>query len=102
PSNQVANANVICQTIVSANRGWALDANNGILAFYIVPPVNSMRLTITPAGSNVNLSWGNAQAILQSSPAIDPQNWTDIAGPGLTNSVQPASSTRLYRLIQRL
>jgi hypothetical protein len=101
-NNQVANANAICETIVYGNRGWALDGNNGMLAFYIVPPVNSMKLNIVNSGSNVNLSWGNAQAILQGSSSLNPQNWVDLAGPGVTNSVQPASGTTLYRLIQRL
>ncbi len=100
--NEVANANVICQTIVSGNRAWALDANNGIMFLTIVPPANSMKLSIAPQGSNVKLSWGNSQAILQSSPSLSPQVWTDIAGPGVTNSVQSATSGAVYRLIQRL
>jgi hypothetical protein len=100
--NQVANANVICETIIAGNRVWALDANNGLMFLNIIPPVNSMKLNIAPSGSNVNLSWGNAQAVLQSSPALSPQNWTDVAGPGVTNSVQPAASGAVYRLIQRL
>jgi hypothetical protein len=100
--NQVANANVICETIVAGNRAWALDANNGLMFLTIVPPANSMKLSIAPQGSNVKLSWGNSQAILQSSPSLSPQVWTDIAGPGVTNSVQPAASGAIYRLIQRL
>jgi hypothetical protein len=102
PSNQVANANVICETIISGNRVWSLDANNGLMFLNIIPPVNSMKLNIVNSGNHVNLSWGNAQAILQSSPALDVQNWTDLAGPGVTNSVQPTGTVKLYRLIQRL
>ena len=101
PSNQVANANVICQTIISGNRVFAMDANNGLMLLNITPPVNSMILSILPAGPNVNLSWGNSQAILQGSPTVSPTTWTDLVGPGLTNSVQPASSNMFYRLIQR-
>ncbi len=103
PVNQVANANVICQTIVSGNRVWSLDANNGLMFLNIIPPVNSMKLIITPAGANVNLSWGNSQAILQGASTLSPANWADLAGPGVTNSVQSANSTNVfYRLIQRL
>jgi hypothetical protein len=98
-----ANANFICQTLVAGNRVFSLDGNNGLMAFFIDPPVNSMRLNITLAGSDVNLSWGNSAAILQSSPDLQPPSWTDLAGPGVTNSVQSASSTNVfYRLIQRL
>jgi len=102
PVNQVANANVICETIIAGNRVFSLDANNGLMMLYIIPSVNSMQLNIVPSGANVNLSWGNAQAILQSSPSVSPTSWTDIAGPGVTNSVQPAPTNQFYRLIQRL
>jgi hypothetical protein len=103
PVNQNANANVICETIVSGNRVWSLDANNGMLFLNIIPPVNSMKLNIVNSGTNsVVLSWGNSQAILQSTTDLSSPTWTDIAGPGVTNSVQPASSVKLYRLIQRL
>jgi hypothetical protein len=103
PTNQVANANVICETIISGNRVFSLDANNGLMAFYIDPPVNSMVLKYSPSGANVNLSWGNNQAILQGTPSIAPATWTDLTSVGATNSIQPTSSTnQLYRLIQRL
>jgi hypothetical protein len=101
--NQQANANVICQTIISGNRVYSLDANNGFVAFTVVPPASSMVLSITPAGANVNLSWGNPTAILQSTTSVSgAPTWTDIAGPGLTNSVQSVSGNTYYRLIQRL
>jgi hypothetical protein len=101
PANQVANANVICQTIIAGNKVYSLDANNGLMAFYIDPPANSMVLQIVPAGANVNLSWGNSQAILQGSPTVSPTTWTDLTSIGQTNSVQPASGNQFYRLIQR-
>jgi hypothetical protein len=98
----VPNANFLCHTIVSGNRVYSLDGNNGLMAFFINPPVNSMNLNIQPSGANVNLSWGNSEAILQSSPSVSPTSWTDIAGPGVTNSVQSATSANVfYRLIQR-
>jgi hypothetical protein len=104
PSNQVANANVICETIIYGNRVFALDGNNGMMAFYIDPPVNSMVLKFSQLGGNVNLSWGNNQAILQGTPSIAPPAvWTDLTSAGVTNSVQPANgSNQFYRLIQRL
>lgn len=105
PVNQVANANVICETIISSNRVFSLDANNGLMAFFIEPPVNSMVIHATPVGSNLNLSWGNASAILQGTPSLDPPiQWTDLTTAGQTNSVQPSATgtNQFYRLIQRL
>src|SRR5439155_6943972 len=55
PSNQVANANVICQTIISTNRVFAMDANNGLISFIINPPVNSMILHTSNSPPNVTL-----------------------------------------------
>jgi len=103
PVNQVQNVNFIAQTMIVGTRVYALDANNGMMAFYINPPVNSMKLNIVPSGPNLNLSWGNSSAVLQSSSALNPPAWTDLAGPGVTSSLQPASGTNVfYRLIQRL
>jgi hypothetical protein len=102
PSNEVANANVICQTIISGNRVYALDANNGMLAFYINPPVNSMIIHTAQSAANINLSWGNAEAILQGTPTLNPSSWTDLTTAGQTNFVQPTSAlSQYYRLIQR-
>jgi hypothetical protein len=105
PVNQVANANVICETIISGNRVFSLDANNGLMAFFIEPPLNSMFILATPVGSNLNLSWGNVGAILQGTPSLDtPIQWTDLTTVGQTNSVQPTATgtNQFYRLIQRL
>jgi hypothetical protein len=102
PSNQVANANVICQTIVASNYVYSLDANNGMIRFVINPPVNSMILHLTNSAPNLNLSWGNQFAILQGATTLSPPNWADLTTPPTTNSVQPAAGTNtFYRLIQR-
>jgi len=102
PSNQVANVNVICQTIISGNRVYSLDANNGLMGFDITPPVNSMVLTITRSGANVLLTWGNSAAILQGTPRLDSPAWTDLTTPGQTSSIQPiAGQNQFYRLVLR-
>ena len=102
PINQVPNNNFICQTIIAGSRVFSLDANNGLMAFYINPSVNSMRLSIAPSGANVNLSWGNPEAILQGTPTLNPSTWTDLTMLGQTNSVQPATGpNQFYRLIVR-
>lgn len=102
PSNQVANANFISQTIIAGWKVFALDGNNGMMAFYINPPVNSMILSIARSGTNVDLSWGNSGAVLQGTTNLSPPAWTDLMTPGQTNSVQPAAGeTQFYRLVQR-
>src|SRR5205823_1076729 len=78
PSNQVANANVICQTIVASNRVYSLDANNGLISFIINPPVNSMILHLSNSPPNINLSWGNQFAVLQGATTLSPPNWADL------------------------
>ena len=101
PSNQVANANVICQTVISSNRVFALDANNGLMAFSIQPPLNSqpMILNIAPGVANVTLFWSNSTAILQGTPSLNPPTWTDLTTAGQTNSTQSTSSpNQFYRL----
>jgi len=99
----VNNANFLCQTVISGNRVYSLDGNNGMLALFIDPPANSMVLKFSHSGNNVNLSWGNNQAILQGSSGLAPTSWADLTTAGITNSVQSATSTnKFYRLIQRL
>lgn len=102
PANQVANANFICQTVIAGSRVFALDGNNGLMAFYINPPVNSMILNIARSGTNVNLSWGNAEAALQTTASLNPPAWTNLTVAGQTNSVQPiAGESQFYRLVQQ-
>lgn len=102
PSNQVANANVICTTIVASNYVYSLDANNGLIKFVINPPVNSMILHLSNSPPNIALSWGNQFAVLQGATTLSPPNWADLTTPPATSSVQPSSGTNsFYRLIQR-
>jgi hypothetical protein len=99
--NEVANANVICQTVIVGSKIYSLDANNGLQAFYINPPVNSMILTAARSGASVNLSWGYSSAILQGTPSLSPTTWMDLTTAGQTNSIQSATGYQFYRLIVR-
>ena len=102
PIAKVANANFICQTIVAGWKVFSLDANNGLMAFYIVPPSNSMVLNITASGLNVVLSWGQPGAVLQGSAGLNPAAWTDLTTAGQTNLLRPAAGNRqFYRLVLR-
>jgi hypothetical protein len=102
PINEVANNNSICQTRIVGSKVYALDANNGLMAFYINPPVNSMVLNSSNTGSALHLSWGNSSAILQGTTNLSPSSWVDLTTPPQTNSVQPLTGgSEFYRLIQR-
>lgn len=99
PANAVANANAICQTVIAGSRIFALDSNNGLVAFSINPPANALALNISPAGSSVKLSWGNPSAILQGTSTLNPPSWSDLSSVGQTNLSLPAVDSRqFYRL----
>src|ERR1043166_6858670 len=105
PSPNVANANVICTTIIAGSRGWSLDANNGLVAFNI----NGPTLSIVQDGSKAILSWGLfAGYTLQATPSLTaPVTWTNVAPPAaiftvngkytVTNSISGAGL--YYRLV---
>ena len=78
PVNHVANNNFICQTVIAGWKVFSLNANNGLMAFYINPSVNSMILNIATAGaSDVNLSWGNPGRFSRARPTWSrPSGWT--------------------------
>jgi len=52
PANQIANANFIFQTVIAGNKVFSLDANNGIVAFTLVPMIR-----IESSSPNLVLSW---------------------------------------------
>jgi len=109
PSNQVANANSICQTLIVGSRVYALDANNGMVTFNIVPAASSNppALTIVLSGSNVIVSWPQQGSYTLQSVAnlTSPIGWGDLSTgtPAngryvVTNSI--SSQATFYRLRQ--
>jgi hypothetical protein len=101
PTNRINNANFICQTIITDEKVYALDANNGIVAFNIVPPPSAtLTLNYSVSGTDINFSWTDASAILQSTPSLTaPIVWTDLTTVGQTNSTQSsASGNKFFQL----
>jgi hypothetical protein len=103
PVNQIANANVLCQTIITSNRIYALDANNGLIALDIVAPANSAGrpvLNLSVTGKNVTLSWAASGFILEATSSLTtPTTWVPLTSGSETNLTQDASSgIRFYRL----
>jgi hypothetical protein len=59
PSNALPNKNMVGQVLFAGNRVYALDGNNGIVAFSIVAPAKP-ELNVGLSGSDVILSWPNS------------------------------------------
>jgi hypothetical protein len=99
PQNAKANANFIGQVIITADKVFALDGNNGFLAFNLVPP-GAGEIEVTRNGSNITLSWTNGDAILQSTTDLTPpRTWTNVSTAGQTSVVVDASTgIKFYRL----
>jgi hypothetical protein len=101
PTNSQANANRCGRVIFAGNRVFALDANNGFLAFTVVP-----RLTITPTTGEVVLSWPTnfTGYTLTATPALSPTpTWTNVSS-GTIEGTQyvvtntPSAASLFYRL----
>ena len=98
------NANFIAQTILAGNRIYAIDGDNGVVAFDIVPP-SAPQLNAVMAGAQVLLSWTNTFTgyTLYSTPSLTSPTWTS-EGPGtvvdnhyrVTNNA--SGTARFYRL----
>lgn len=99
PTNKQANANLIGQAIFTSNKVFAVDGNNGIVAFNLVAPAGPV-LSITRVGTNVQVLWPDGSYILQSTTSLTPPiSWTNISTIGQTSAVENASSgTKFYQL----
>ncbi|HZO83679.1 MAG TPA: immunoglobulin domain-containing protein [Verrucomicrobiae bacterium] len=105
PTNQQPNGNFIGQVLFAGNRVWAVDGNNGVVAFSILPP-SGPPLSITRSGSNVLISWDSPSTgfVLQKSPTMAAGSWVDVSTPPdvqngrniVTESA--ATGTQFYRL----
>jgi hypothetical protein len=102
PTNQQGNANFIGQALFAGNRVWALDGNNGLMAFTIGGP----QLTITTVGSNLVESWTTnvGPLTLQATPSLaSPSVWTNVGTGSVSGSRYsvtnpPAGGSLFYRL----
>jgi hypothetical protein len=102
PTNQQGNNNFIGQALFAGNRVWALDANNGLVAFTIGGP----QLAITFLGSNLIESWTTnvGPLTLQATPSLTPPAvWTNVgtgtvSGSRYVMTNPPAGGSLFYRL----
>ena len=100
PTNSKPNGNVVGQVVFAGNKVFALDGNNGVVAFTIASPANSAAPTLnfSKSGSTLNFAWSDSVAILQSATDLSGP-WTDLTTAGQTNSSQPITGPlKFYRL----
>jgi hypothetical protein len=105
PTNQQPNANFIGQVLFAGNRVWAVDGNNGVMAFTIVPP-SGPPLSIIRSDSNVVISWDASATgfILQKSATLEPGSWLNVPTvPDVQNgrnivTESTSAGTQFYRL----
>ncbi len=106
PANQFPNANFIGQTVFAGNKVFALDGNNGIMAFTIqAPSGNSPSLAIALSGSNVILSWPTNYTgftLKSTATLVTPITW-GTEGTGTVSGAQyfitnSAAGSKFYRL----
>ncbi len=105
PTNHQANANFIGQVLFVGTNVYALDANNGIVAYTLGQQQPTLSIEIS--GSNVIISWPtNATGYtLYSSPAVAPTTWTSAGGGTIVGSDYQVTSPisagpKFYRLQQ--
>jgi hypothetical protein len=106
PTNQQGNGNFLSQCVFADNRVYALDANNGIVAFNLVPPPTP-QLSIVSSGASAVITWPTnfTGYTLESTPALVAGSnvWTAV-GTGtlvgtqyaVTNSA--SGTSKFYRL----
>ena len=85
----------------SNNMVFALDTNNGLVAYRIKPGTGGERLQVARQGNQLRLSWATAGAVLESTTALGSNaNWTPVAGTDTaTEHVTDFSgSARFFRL----
>lgn len=101
PVNHQANANSCGRIIFSGDRVYALDANNGLVAYKLEPVLH-----ITPQASNVVLSWSAQTAgytLTAGTSLLNANTWTNVSTGTLignqyfvTNAV--SANSLFYRL----
>ena len=107
PVNRQGNANSFGQVIVAGNRVFALDANNGLMGFEIVPPgPTSPTLKIAHVGDDVLVSWTTnaADYALEKTASLSSPSWSNAGNPAIagdqfiiTNSILNGSFYRLKK-----
>lgn len=101
PTNHQANGNHITHAVFTPNKLFALNANNGLLAFSLAPTLYQASV-----GQNVVLSWVTnfAGFTLQATPSLSPAvTWTNVSlGSIVGGSYMVTNSTASGDLFYRL
>ncbi len=96
PVTHVSNANFIGQVVMGANKIFAIDANNGIIAVpefqtptaITAPPPPPQKMTVVSSNGSVIISWPvtGAGEVLQSNPTLAAGNWSNVGATVIANN----------------
>ncbi|EEF60399.1 immunoglobulin domain-containing protein [Pedosphaera parvula] len=107
PANSKPNVNLIAQVVFAGNRVYAVDGNNGIVAFNLVAPTPPS-LSVTFDGVHALVSWPTnfTGYALQSAPVLaSPSIWSPEGTGAIANGQYTVTNTasggsKYYRLIK--
>jgi hypothetical protein len=108
PTSSQPNGNFIGQVVFAGNRVFAVDGNNGIVAFTLVPPeaTEAPTLSIARSGADVVLSWPSSATgfVLEKTPGLSPPDWKavdrpviEVNGRNTVTESAPSSGNAFYR-----
>ncbi|MDB6026094.1 MAG: Immunoglobulin I-set domain protein [Verrucomicrobiales bacterium] len=88
PITHQANQHLIGQVIVTANRVFAINGNNGVVAYDLIAPIKP-QITLTNSANSITIAWPTALTGygLQGTPAL-PVGWTNVTATITTNNGQ--------------
>ena len=90
--------------LISSNRVFALEPNNGVVAFYIQPPAPAAVLQINRTGNQIVLTWSTALTgyVLEATATLPATTWTivphEVVGNQNTATVPTTSARQFFRL----
>ena len=90
--------------LISSNRVFALEPNNGVVAFYITPPAPQAVLQINRTGNQIVLTWSSALTgyILEAANTLPATTWTtvphEVIGNQNTATLQTSGARQFFRL----
>ena len=105
PINHQGNQNLFGQVILSGNKVFAVDANNGMVAFDLVAPL-AAQLSVGASGNTLTMTWPSSLTgyVLEGNPTLSTAGWTNVTAKVSTNggqnsvTIQRTGSQQYFRL----
>ena len=90
--------------LISSNRVFALEPNNGVVAFYIHPPEPRAMVRIERSANQIVLTWPSALTgyVLEATGTLPATTWTtvphEVIGNQNTATLQTTGARQFFRL----